>query len=176
MKSLPEAPSASAAAKAAAHDPQLLDAIGSFYSSIGEFPRALDAYSNALARDPAQPIYWFNRATVQRFLGRLSDAEDDYDRAIALRPNDYEAYTNRSELRKQTPDRNHIDAMERQLATNITNWRGEVQLRHALAKAHRPNRFGRRGGRSDRPDRRHRSQPQRRNTPYAGDDRSGFRG
>lgn len=126
--------SAGAAGKAAGGDPQLLDAIGSFYSSIGEYQRALDAYSSALTRDPSQPLYWFNRATVQRFLGRLSEAEQDYDRAIALRPNDYEAYTNRSELRKQTPDRNHIDVMERQLGTGITSWRGEVQLRHALAK------------------------------------------
>ena len=126
--------SASAAETAAANDAALLDAIGSFYNSVGEHQRAADAYSKAIARDPAQPVFWFNRATVQRFLGRLSDAEDDYDRAIALRPNDYEAYTNRSELRKQTPERNHIEAMERQLAAGIGNWRGEVQLRHALAK------------------------------------------
>jgi len=125
---------AGAAEKAASQDPQLLDAIGSFYSSIGEYARALQAYSNALALDSSQPVYWFNRATVQRFLGHLSEAEADYDRTIALRPSDYEAYTNRSELRKQTPERNHIDMMERQLATAITNWRGEVQLRHALAK------------------------------------------
>ncbi len=132
---LPESCETAAAAEAAAaSEPQLLDAIGSFYSSIGEYPRALQAYSNALARDPTQAIYWFNRATVQRFLGKLEQAEQDYDRAIALRPNDFEAYANRSQLRKQTPDRNHIDVLERQLATNITSWRGEVQLRHALAK------------------------------------------
>jgi tetratricopeptide (TPR) repeat protein len=135
QRRLPESiESAAAAEKAAAHDPQLLDAIGSHYNSVGEQQRALDAYSQAIARDPAQAIFWFNRATVQRFLGRLTAAEEDYDRAISLRPNDFEAYTNRSELRKQTRERNHIEAMEGLLAPGIAHWRGEVQLRHALAK------------------------------------------
>lgn len=126
--------SAAAAERNAAHDASLLDAIGSFYNSVGEHQRACDTYSQAIARDPSQPVFWFNRATVQRFLGRLAAAEEDYDRTIELRPNDYEAYTNRSELRKQAPDRNHIEAMERHLAAGIPHWRGEVQLRYALAK------------------------------------------
>jgi tetratricopeptide (TPR) repeat protein len=126
--------SAANAEQAAANAPQLLDAIGSFYSSIGEYQRSLNAYSKALASDSTQYIFWFNRATVQRFLGRLEEAESDYDRAIELRPNDFEAYANRSELRKQTRGRNHIDVMERQLAAGIPSWRGEMQLRHALAK------------------------------------------
>jgi tetratricopeptide (TPR) repeat protein len=132
---LPESMDSAAAAElAAASAPQLLDAIGSFYSSIGEHQRALEAYSKAIARDSSQAVFWFNRATIQRFLGRLSEAEADYDRAIELRPHDYEAYTNRSELRRQTPSQNHIDVMERHLAAGISSWRGEMQLRHALAK------------------------------------------
>lgn len=126
--------SAGRAASAAARDAQLLDAIGSFYNSVGEHQRAYEVYSQAIALDPSRPLFRFNRATVQRFLGNLAAAEEDYDRAIALRPDDYEAYTNRSELRKQTLDRNHIEAMEKLLASGIEQWRGEVQLRHALAK------------------------------------------
>ena len=125
---------AALAAKAAAQDAQLLDAIGSFYNSAGEHQRAFEAYSQAIALDPSRPLFWFNRATVQRFLGKLAAAEEDYDRVIALRPDDYEAHTNRSELRKQTRDRNHIEAMEKLLAPGIAHWRGEVQLRHAIAK------------------------------------------
>jgi tetratricopeptide (TPR) repeat protein len=126
--------SAAAAEKSAANDAQLLDAIGSFYNSVGDHQRAFEAYSQAIAREPLQPLFWFNRATVQRFLGKLAAAEEDYDRVIALRPNDYEAHSNRSELRKQTRERNHVQAMEQLLAPGIANWRGEVQLRHALAK------------------------------------------
>lgn len=127
---------ASLAERKAAGDAQLLDAIGSFYSSIGEHSKALAAYSAAIDQAPQTALYWFNRATVQRFLGRLEDAERDYDRAIALRPEDHEAYINRSELRKQSPDRNHVQAMERMLSAGIRDWRGEVQIRYALAKEH----------------------------------------
>jgi tetratricopeptide (TPR) repeat protein len=126
--------SAAAAERAAAKDAQLLDAIGSFYNSVGEHQRAVDAYSSAIALDPSRALFWFNRATVRRFLGQIEAAEEDYDRVIALRPGDYEAYSNRSELRKQTREGNHIEALERLLAPGIAQWRGEVQIRHALAK------------------------------------------
>ena len=126
--------SATAAEQAAANDAQLLDAIGSFYNSVGEHQKASDAYSRAIRLDSSQALFWFNRAAVRRFLGEISAAEEDYDRVIALRPDDYEAYSNRSDLRKQTRERNHIEAMEKMLAPGIAQWRGEVQLRHALAK------------------------------------------
>jgi Tfp pilus assembly protein PilF len=126
--------SAAAAERAAANDPQLLDAIGSFYNSVGEHQKASEAYSQAIRLEPSQALFWFNRATVRRFLGQIAAAEEDYDRVIALRPDDYEAYSNRSELRKQTQERNHIEAMESILARGIAQWRGEVQLRYALAK------------------------------------------
>jgi tetratricopeptide (TPR) repeat protein len=126
--------SAASAATAAGQDAPLIDAIGSFYSSVGEHQRAHEAYSRAIALDPSQPLFRFNRATVLRFLGRLAAAEEDYDRVIELRPDDCEAYINRAELRKQTQDRNHIEAMEKLLAGGIAQWRGEVQLRYAVAK------------------------------------------
>jgi Tfp pilus assembly protein PilF len=115
-------------------DAALLDAIGSFYSSAGEQQRAFDAYSRAIALDSSQAVFWFNRATVRRFLGQLEEAEADYDRAIRLRPDDHEAYVNRSDLRRQTSERNHTEALERLLTRGISVWRGEVQIRHALAK------------------------------------------
>src|SRR5258705_8120011 len=90
--------SAAAAERAAANDAQLLDAIGSFYNSVGEDQKASEAYSRAICVDPSQAVFWFNRATVRRFLGQIAAAEEDYDRVIALRPDDYEAYSNRSEL------------------------------------------------------------------------------
>jgi tetratricopeptide (TPR) repeat protein len=126
--------SATAAEQAAANDAQLLDAIGSFYTSVGEHQKATEAYSRAIGLDPAQALFWFNRATVRRFLGQIAAAEEDYDRVLTLRPNDCEAYSNRSELRRQTRERNHIEEMERLLAAGVAHWRGEVQLRYALAK------------------------------------------
>jgi tetratricopeptide (TPR) repeat protein len=115
-------------------DAAALDLLGTFYSLAGDQRLALEAYDRALQLAPRNVPITFNRATVRRFLGQLAAAEDDYDHVIAGRPNDYEAYKNRSDLRKQTRERNHVAELERLLARGITDWRGEVQIRYALAK------------------------------------------
>src|SRR5579863_5318467 len=125
---------AAAAQSGASSDPLLLDAIGTLFSRANDQARALAAYEQAVSLSPANPHYIFNRATVYRFLGRLTEAEADYDRVIALKAADYEAYTNRSELRTQSADANHIDELESLVGRGIADWRGEVQIRYALAK------------------------------------------
>jgi tetratricopeptide (TPR) repeat protein len=122
------------AERAAQHDAGVLNAIGTFYSLAGEHGRALAVYSRAIDVQPGESRHWFNRAAVRRFLGELAQAESDYDRAIALAPRDFEAYLNRSELRPQSAARNHVAELEGILASGVGDWRGEVQLRYALAK------------------------------------------
>jgi hypothetical protein len=119
--------------RAPRHAP-LYDAIGTLYSSIGEQHKAVDAYSKAIAVDPRRADYWYNRAATLRFLGHLDQAEKDYDQAIRLRPDDCEAYLNRTELRTQTDERNHVQALEQLLTRGKLPWQPEVQLRYALAK------------------------------------------
>jgi len=132
---LPDACEAAAAAQLKAPpDPVLFDAIGSLFSHATDQRRALAAYEQAVMLAPNNPHFMFNRATVYRFLGQLAEAEADYDRVIALRPADYEAYKNRSELRTQSVDANHIGELEALVARGIADWRGEVQVRYALAK------------------------------------------
>jgi hypothetical protein len=115
-------------------DAAALDLLGTFYSLSGDQHQALEAYDRALQIAPRNIPITFNRATVRRFLGQLAAAEADYDNVIAARPNDYESYKNRSDLRTQTRERNHVVELERILAGGIGDWRGEVQIRHALAK------------------------------------------
>jgi tetratricopeptide (TPR) repeat protein len=115
-------------------DPVLFDAIGSLFSRASAQPRALVAFEQAVALAPLDAHYIFNRATVRRFLGQLVEAEADYDRVIALKPGDYEAYKNRSDLRTQSVGANHVDELESLLAQGIRQWQGEVQIRYALAK------------------------------------------
>ena len=117
-------------------DPVLLDAIGGLFSRANDQKRALAAFDQAVSLAPGNPHFLFNRAAVRRFLGQLADAETDYDRVIALKPNDYEAYLNRSSLRTQTAQANHLAELEALLARGIPDWKGRVQICYALAKEH----------------------------------------
>jgi tetratricopeptide (TPR) repeat protein len=132
---LPEACEAAAAAQQnAGSDAVLFDAVGSLFNHCNDQVRALVAYDKAVNLAPTNPHFLFNRAAVRRFVGQLAEAESDYDRVIALKPDDFEAYKNRSDLRPQSADRNHVGELEQLVARGFTDWRAEVQARYALAK------------------------------------------
>jgi tetratricopeptide (TPR) repeat protein len=108
--------------------------LGDFSSVADDYSCALAAYDQAIALAPARARYWFNRAAVRRFLGELELAERDYDTALKLDPADGEAWLNRSDLRVQSPERNHLPELESALASGPADWRVRVPLRYALAK------------------------------------------
>lgn len=112
------------------------DALGQVLSRSGEQLRALTAYEEALRLTPGNARVLSNRAAVRALMGDLTGAEQDYDRVIALNPEDFEAHRARSELRPQTSERNHIAELTTALSRHKPAWRGEVQLRYALAKEH----------------------------------------
>ena len=126
--------SAAAAQRNATADPVLLDTIGGFFNLAGDQQRAMVAYDQAVALAPNNPHFLFNRAAVSVFVGQLTAAEHDYDRVIALRPADCEAYKNRADLRTQTAEKNHVAELESLVGKPVADWRAEVQLRFALAK------------------------------------------
>jgi tetratricopeptide (TPR) repeat protein len=126
--------SANEALAATSRDAVLLDALGNFFSFAGDQHGALKAFDRAVSLVPDNAHFIFNRATVLRFLGHLSAAEAEYDKVIALRPKDFEAYQNRSQLRKQTADRNHTAELEALVAKGFADWRSEVHIRYSLAK------------------------------------------
>jgi tetratricopeptide (TPR) repeat protein len=104
-----------------------------------DWPNALTQIDRVLLASPGMPQGLLTRAQCllalgRRFLGQLAAAEADYDRVIALRPADFEAYKNRSDLRTQTPDRNHVAELEGLVAGGFADWRSEVQIRYSLAK------------------------------------------
>jgi tetratricopeptide (TPR) repeat protein len=115
-------------------DARLLDAIGTLLSRASDQRAALAAYDAAVGLAPDQPHLLFNRAAARRFVGDLAGAERDYDRVVELKPDDFEAYRNRSELRPQTAKHNHVGELRSRLAGVGSDWRGEVELRYALAK------------------------------------------
>lgn len=125
---------AAMAERAADGNPRALAAIGLFYSTADEHFLALAAYDRACRESPHNTQLLFSRAVVRRAVGQIEGAEDDYDHVLELDPKHYESYTNRSNLRTQTPDRNHVAFLEQTLERGSFDENGEVQLCYALAK------------------------------------------
>jgi tetratricopeptide (TPR) repeat protein len=125
---------ASSAANRCGSDPTAYEELGNYYIATGAFTDAMRCCTQAVDLAPLSANLRFNRATVLRIVGELDEAESEYDRLLAIKPEEYEGYYNRSHLRRQAPQRNHVAELESLLATGIAHPRGEVFIRHALAK------------------------------------------
>lgn len=86
----------------------------------------------ALAGDDVHALYSLAAAAVN--LGQLDEAETLYDRAIALSPDDGDAYVNRSALRTWRDGTHHVDELVSVLRRLPPGHGGEVPLSYALAK------------------------------------------
>ncbi len=63
---------------------------------------AMRLLSDAIRKDPNQVHAWRLRAQVHEHLGRLHLAVQDYERYLALRPSDSDAYVRRGDLLNRT--------------------------------------------------------------------------
>jgi Flp pilus assembly protein TadD len=125
---------AQAAQSMSIKNPATWDSLGTVYTGCNDLNRAQEAYQHAVNLAPDVMHFQFNLATACRSNGQLEQAEAIYDKVIADNPHDYEAYANRSQLRRQTPDNNHISELQTRLAQGVKHWREESQLYYALAK------------------------------------------
>lgn len=91
-------------------------------------------YERACLLSPTNAEYQFSLAAVYRFLGKAGEASTTWDKAIELKPEYYEAYLLRSEVRKQSTNSNHIPELEGLMDRGVKDWRGETMICHALAK------------------------------------------
>ena len=112
----------------------LEDGLGTLYTHCDEPSRALAHHLQAVAMAPTVPDYRYNLATVQRMVGDLGSAEDSLDQVIAAAPRDFAAYLTRADLRRQTPERNHVAALQACLAAAGLDRAAEITLRFSLAK------------------------------------------
>jgi tetratricopeptide (TPR) repeat protein len=108
--------------------------LGMLYTQLERRGEAVTCYERAAALEPDRAKHYYNIAALQRSLGDIEQAEANFDRAIELDPADWEAIKVRSELRKQTLENNHAEALEAMLDKGIADPRGEVHVCYALAK------------------------------------------
>ena len=114
-------------------DPRFQDLLGALLTRLEEPVRALSHFERAVAAEPANIGYRYNLAMAQRMVGALTEAESNLDQVIAARPYDGEAHHARSDLRRQTLERNHVESLERALA-RAGGGRPMIPVAFALAK------------------------------------------
>jgi len=111
-----------------------LTRIAEYYTHCTRHADALRCLRRATALQSYNPAYLFSLAAALIATGELEEAEQTLDQVIALDPHDYDAYRNRSTLRTQRADDNHIDEMLALLQRGVRRPAGEAQLCYALSK------------------------------------------
>ncbi len=110
------------------------DALAFALLQLGEHQSANELYRRSVERAPNDARLIYNLASSERSLGRLSAAEAACDLAIANDPLHFQSYLLRSELRVQTVANNHVDEMERLLASPGCDDRALMFLGYAIGK------------------------------------------
>jgi tetratricopeptide (TPR) repeat protein len=108
--------------------------IAQLYMQLDLAAEAEPHFARALALQPGNTGYRYNHATALIALGRLDEAERALDAVIACEPQDHDAWYNRSTLRRQTRENNHVEAIERQLRQPGVPAAAAVAWGYALAK------------------------------------------
>jgi tetratricopeptide (TPR) repeat protein len=101
---------------------------------LGQHERSNALYRRAATLAPDDWRFWHNLASSERSMGRLREAEEACDRAIAVDRTRYADYQLRSELRVQTDESNHVAELQRELARPGVDDRARMFLGFALAK------------------------------------------
>lgn len=114
--------------------PAILSNLGSLFSMCNDHSRAADFFQQAVDADAGNAEYWYNLASAQRMLGFLDDAENSCNTAIALNPQDGQAFYLRSDLRIQLAENNHIAALNTLIADSDEDSQNKILGCFALAK------------------------------------------
>ena len=108
--------------------------VAQLYMRLREPARAAEFYARAVSLEPARAAYRYNQSTALIALGRMEEAEAALDSVIAAQPDDYDAWYNRATLRRQTPQRNHVTAIEHALLRPGSQRLETAPLYYALAR------------------------------------------
>jgi tetratricopeptide (TPR) repeat protein len=116
------------------NDPTTLDTLGVVYTQTHEHTLAAKAFGQAVAMAPRHPPYRFNLATALVAGGEIDDAEEQLEACIAIDPRYWKAHLTLSQLRRQTPERNHVPRLEALLPQAGEDEEAHTYLNMALAK------------------------------------------
>ena len=109
------------------------DTLGVIYGQCGLHERARIAFERAVHGAPGQASSRLNLASSLMFAGDLDAAEVEYDACLEIDPRQWRAHLFRSQIRRQTPARNHVDSLEALLSTQ-SGQPAQTYLNLALSK------------------------------------------
>jgi tetratricopeptide (TPR) repeat protein len=118
----------------ARNDALLLQAVAECYTHCGKHRDAYRCHERAVQIAPGEAGCIYNLAASCVAIGRIDEAERLFSLVIEIRPDDFDAWQNRSTLRRQSEQRNHVDELVRMLAKVTPGSPGEVPLCYALSK------------------------------------------
>jgi tetratricopeptide (TPR) repeat protein len=113
-----------------------LDAAGQFLQKMRAYPQALEIYDRAVKVDPRSFSGWVQRAVLHRLLGQFDLAARDYEAVLAFAPLHPDALKGLVDLELQSPERNHLAALETALASSPPGSSAAAVAHFALAKSH----------------------------------------
>jgi len=67
---------------------------GNTYYDLGDFPKAIEAYLNALKFTPRDPVIYNNLGAAYFSSNKNNEAADAFKKSLTLKPNDADAYFN----------------------------------------------------------------------------------
>ncbi|MEH6549407.1 MAG: sulfotransferase [Pseudomonadales bacterium] len=113
---------------------QLLKSAGSIYGRAGKHEKAYQVFQQGAELSPDDGKMNYMAATSARFLGELEAAEAYADKAVQQNPEDYEGLFLRSDVRKQTPEHNHVKELEEKIAKGVQGRENQYHHHYVLAK------------------------------------------
>ncbi|HEY0301615.1 MAG TPA: sulfotransferase [Rhizomicrobium sp.] len=115
-------------------DPVILTQIGNFYAQTNRHADAARCLERVRVLQPTNLGALYSLTASYVALNEMDKTERLLDNVVRWTPHEYDAYYNRSTLRKQKPESNHVAQMEAMLRQPLRSETGEPILCYSLAK------------------------------------------
>lgn len=115
-------------------DPVALDALGLAYTQGHQYAKASEMFGRVASMQPDVARFRFNYAASLVQAGDVDGAERELTACIKTDPRYWKAYALRSQLRRQTPESNHVADLEELLAKADGDAEALLSLNIALSK------------------------------------------
>jgi len=125
---------AARAEQLAQNNPAALDALGVIYTQAGEHARAMQVFRRLIELAPDQAHHHFNYAAALVIAGDITQAEAEFETCLTLDPTYWRAHLSLTQVRRQTPEHNHMERLEKLLPTAGQDPMALANLHLALAK------------------------------------------